>query len=49
MKESEFPKMHVSLYVKDIEKTVSFYETFFNQKVEKKRVGYAKFHLENLL
>lgn len=38
--------MHVSLYVKDIERTVSFYEKFFNQSAAKTRPGYAKFMLE---
>ncbi|MBL4586596.1 MAG: VOC family protein [Flavobacteriales bacterium] len=42
----EFPKMHVSLYVKDIDRTVAFYENFFAQKATKVKPGYAKFHLE---
>lgn len=45
-KSNVFPRMHVSLYVKDISKTVEFYESFFGQKVEKVMPGYAKFHLE---
>ena len=47
MKTESFPKMHVSLYVKDIEKTANFYTKFFGKDVEKKRPGYVKFHLEN--
>lgn len=38
--------MHVSLFVKNIEKTVSFYETFFGKKAAKIKPGYAKFNLE---
>ena len=45
MKEVSFPRMHVSLYVSDITKTVTFYETFFGQAAEKVKEGYAKFHL----
>lgn len=47
MNTPSFPRMHVSLYVADIEKTVIFYETFFKQKAEKLRLGYAKFHLSS--
>jgi catechol 2,3-dioxygenase-like lactoylglutathione lyase family enzyme len=45
MKKSEFPRMHVSLYVNDIEKTVSFYRSFFEQEPSKVKPGYAKFTL----
>jgi len=41
-----FPRMHVSLYVSDIEKTVSFYKTFFNSEPVKIKPGYAKFILD---
>lgn len=41
-----FPRMHVSLYVRDIEKTVEFYSRFFNRKPEKVKEDYAKFHLK---
>ncbi len=44
--QSNFPRMHVSLYVKDINKTVEFYKTFFNQEASKVRPGYAKFTLD---
>jgi predicted enzyme related to lactoylglutathione lyase len=43
---NSFPRMHVSLYVSNIEKTVSFYEAFFSQKAEKVKPGYAKFILD---
>ena len=46
MTNSNFPKMHVSYYVSNLEKTVTFYEKFFNQPVDKTRTGYAKFILE---
>lgn len=45
MKTPSFPRMHVSLYVADINETVQFYETFFAQSAEKVKPGYAKFHL----
>jgi catechol 2,3-dioxygenase-like lactoylglutathione lyase family enzyme len=43
---TEFPRMHVSLYVKNIEKTVEFYQNFFNQEATKVKAGYAKFTLD---
>jgi catechol 2,3-dioxygenase-like lactoylglutathione lyase family enzyme len=46
MKTESFPKMHVSLYVKDIEETANFYTKFFGKDVEKMRPGYVKFHLK---
>ncbi len=46
MKEKNtFPKMHVSLYVSDISKTVDFYDAFFNKKADKVKTGYAKYIL----
>lgn len=42
-----FPRMHVSLYVKDIERTVNFYSTFFGQEPTKVKDDYAKYTLEN--
>ncbi|MCF8256258.1 MAG: VOC family protein [Flavobacteriales bacterium] len=45
MNTPSFPRMHVSLYVADIDRTVKFYETFFGQAAEKVKPGYAKFHL----
>ena len=40
-----FPRMHVSLYVRDITKTVQFYKTFFGQEPEKVKPDYSKFIL----
>lgn len=42
-----FPRMHVSLYVSDIAKTVAFYTSFFGQQPEKVKPGYAKFLLRS--
>ena len=39
--------MHVSLYVSDLNASVSFYEKFFDQKASKVKRGYAKFELEH--
>lgn len=41
----EFPRMHVSLYVSDMAKTLAFYSSFFGQKPEKVKPGYAKYTL----
>ena len=41
-----FPRMHVSLYVSNIAKTVDFYSSFFGQEATKVKPGYAKFVLE---
>jgi len=46
MNKESFPRMHVSLYVKDIDKTVLFYNQFFNQKPEKVKSDYAKYILD---
>ncbi|MFW5659529.1 MAG: ArsI/CadI family heavy metal resistance metalloenzyme [Bacteroidota bacterium] len=40
-----FPRMHVSLYVQNIGRTVSFYDRFFNQPAAKVMPGYAKYEL----
>lgn len=46
MKEKNtFPKMHISLYVADITKTVTFYTAFFNKEADKVKDDYAKFIL----
>lgn len=37
--------MHVSLYVADLGKTLSFYEDLFGQKPTKQKPGYGKFEL----
>ena len=41
-----YPRMHVSLYVKDIGETVKFYDTFFGQVADKIKPGYAKYMLD---
>lgn len=41
-----FPRMHVSLYVSDIDKTISFYDDFFGQGPAKAKPHYAKYALE---
>lgn len=46
MKTNPFPRMHVSYYVKDINATVKFYNTFFDQEPEKVKPAYAKYILE---
>lgn len=45
MKTSNFPRMHVSLYVSDLLQTVSFYNLFFGKAPEKIRQGYVKYIL----
>ncbi len=42
---SLFPRMHVSLYVRDLAATTAFYTTFFGQAPTKVRPGYAKYTL----
>lgn len=46
MKATTFPRMHVSLYVSNIQQTVQFYTAFFGLEPEKVKAGYAKWHLE---
>ena len=41
-----FPRMHVSLYVSDIQKSVDFYTQFFGQEPNKVKPAYAKYVLE---
>ncbi|WP_020532326.1 ArsI/CadI family heavy metal resistance metalloenzyme [Flexithrix dorotheae] len=43
---SIFPRMHVSYYVSDLEKSVAFYDAFFNKPADKIKAGYAKYILE---
>src|ERR1700749_625718 len=45
MKTAPFPRMHVSLYVSDLLKTIHFYSLFFGQSPVKIRKGYAKYVL----
>jgi catechol 2,3-dioxygenase-like lactoylglutathione lyase family enzyme len=40
-----FPKMHLSLNVRDIARSVAFYEAFFGVPAHKRRPGYANFDL----
>ena len=42
-----FPRMHVSLYVADIQKSTDFYTSFFNQEPTKIKPGYAKYTLSD--
>lgn len=46
MNTNPFPRMHVSLYVADLEKTVSFYNTFFGKEADKIKPHYAKYILD---
>lgn len=39
--------MHVSLYVSDIQKSISFYNSFFGQEPTKVKPNYAKYVLES--
>lgn len=41
-----FPRMHVSLYVSNLAETVDFYNTFFGQRADKIKAGYAKYILD---
>lgn len=43
---TSFPRMHVSFYVSNLEKTIAFYNTFFDQQPEKVEDGYTKYILE---
>ena len=45
-KTNPFPRMHVSLYVSDIRKSVEFYTVFFNEAPVKVKSNYAKYILE---
>ena len=47
MKTNSFPRMHVSLYVSDIQNTVNFYSNFFGEAPTKVKPNYAKYVLEN--
>ena len=41
-----FPRMHISLYVSNIENTVKFYESFFGVSASKVKGDYTKFIIE---
>ena len=40
-----FPRMHVSLYVRDLAATLRFYTAFFGEEPSKVKSGYAKYTL----
>ena len=42
-----FPRMHASLYVSNLDRSVDFYSRFFQVSPEKVRPGYAKYQLES--
>jgi catechol-2,3-dioxygenase len=42
---SAVAKTHISLNVRDIERSVAFYEAFFGQPAHKRRPGYANFDI----
>lgn len=44
---NSFPRMHVSLYVSNIQKSVNFYTSFFGQQPTKVKSNYAKYILES--
>lgn len=46
-KMNTYPKMHVSLYVSEMDRTVAFYEKLFAQSADKVKPGYAKFMLDD--
>ena len=45
MKETVFPRMHMSFYVSDLTSTVNFYSTFFGKPATKVKAGYAKYEI----
>jgi len=47
MKTNPFPRMHVSLYVSDIQKSINFYTALFGQEPSKVKPKYAKYTLED--
>lgn len=46
METNPFPRMHVSLYVANLEATVNFYNTFFGKPADKIKPHYAKYILD---
>jgi len=44
---SKFPRVHISLYVKNIAETVNFYTSFFGISATKVKTDYAKYELTN--
>ena len=45
MKNTTFPRMHISLYVSNIQETANFYSRFFDQAPAKMMSDYCKFEL----
>ena len=45
MKESKFPRMHVSYYVSNLDQTEAFYRKFFDAEPAKVKDKYLKFEL----
>jgi len=43
---TNYPRMHASFYVKDLEKTIQFYTEFFGQDPDKIEHRYTKFTLD---
>jgi catechol 2,3-dioxygenase-like lactoylglutathione lyase family enzyme len=43
---NQFPRMHVSLYVSNLHKTIEFYNSFFSNEPVKVKPGYAKYILD---
>ncbi len=44
--ETSFPRMHVSFYISDLQRTIEFYTRFFGQEPAKVKTGYVKYVLE---
>lgn len=42
-----FPRMHVSIYVNELDRSVDFYDRFFGIPATKVKAGYAKWILES--
>ncbi len=47
MNTTVFPRMHVSLYVSNLQKSVAFYTNFFGQEPSKVKPNYAKYVLDS--
>ncbi|MEO6303527.1 MAG: ArsI/CadI family heavy metal resistance metalloenzyme [Bacteroidia bacterium] len=47
MKTNPFPRMHISLYVSDIQRSIKFYTYLFGQEPGKVKTNYAKYTLES--
>ncbi|HEY1040168.1 MAG TPA: ArsI/CadI family heavy metal resistance metalloenzyme [Bacteroidia bacterium] len=47
MKTNPFPRMHVSLYVSNVQQSVKFYNALFGQEPSKVKPNYAKYTLES--